>query len=74
MPGRWGQVGIVGFWLVMMGWLAWRDLVPRLGMGELRYRAVLADRARFAGQLVASPLCGGNLTEEQVERWLCAAG
>lgn len=45
MPGRWGQVGIVGFWLVMMGWLAWRDLVPRLGMGELRYRAVLADRA-----------------------------
>lgn len=45
MPGRWGQVGIVGFWLVMMGWLVWRDVLPRLGMGELRYRAVLADRA-----------------------------
>jgi hypothetical protein len=28
------------------------------------------DRERFAGSLVATPLCGGNLTEQQVRQWL----
>jgi hypothetical protein len=32
--------------------------------------ALLAHRERFAGALVATPLCGGNLTEQQVRRWL----
>lgn len=40
--------------------------------GAAGVAAVLADRERFAGQLVATPLCGGNLTETQRERWLCA--
>lgn len=38
--------------------------------GAAGVAAVLADRERFAGQLVATPLCGGNMTGEQVERWL----
>jgi threonine dehydratase len=38
--------------------------------GAAGVAAVLADRERFAGQHVATPLCGGNLTGEQVERWL----
>jgi threonine dehydratase len=42
--------------------------------GAAGVAAVLAERERFAGQLVATPLCGGNLTEAQLERWLCAAG
>lgn len=39
--------------------------------GAAGVAAVLADGERFAGQLVATPLCGGNLTEAQMERWLC---
>ncbi len=32
--------------------------------------AALTHRERFAGSRVATPLCGGNLTAEQVRRWL----
>lgn len=38
--------------------------------GAAGVAAVLADRERFAGELVATPLCGGNLTAEQMARWL----
>lgn len=33
--------------------------------------AALTRRNDFAGQVVATPLCGGNLTGEQVQQWLC---
>jgi threonine dehydratase len=37
--------------------------------------AGLAKRRRdFAGRRVAVPICGGNLTEEQIRRWLTSAG
>ena len=32
--------------------------------------AIAADPERFAGRRVATVLCGGNLTDEQVSRWL----
>ncbi|MCU0491619.1 MAG: pyridoxal-phosphate dependent enzyme [Chloroflexaceae bacterium] len=32
--------------------------------------AILEDRERFAGRLVAAVICGGNVTAEQVGRWL----
>jgi threonine dehydratase len=32
--------------------------------------AAIAYRERFQGALVATPLCGGNLTAEQVRQWL----
>lgn len=35
--------------------------------------ALLAHRERFAGSLVATPLCGGNLTAEQARRCLLEA-
>jgi threonine dehydratase len=38
--------------------------------GAAGIAALLAHRERFAGALVATPLCGGNLTERQVRRWL----
>ncbi len=38
--------------------------------GAAGIAALLAHRERFAGTLVATPLCGGNLTGEQVRRWL----
>ena len=40
--------------------------------GAAGVAALLAHRERFAGSLVATPLCGGNLTEQQVRvrRWL----
>jgi threonine dehydratase len=39
--------------------------------GAAGVAAALADRERFAGQLVATPLCGGNLTAEQIAEWVC---
>ena len=41
--------------------------------GAVGVAAALAHGARFSGQLVATPLCGGNLTAEQVRRWLTPA-
>ena len=37
--------------------------------GAVGIAALLAHPSRFAGQLVATPLCGGNVTSEQIERW-----
>ena len=38
--------------------------------GAAGVAAILADPARFKDQHVATVLCGGNLTEEQINRWL----
>jgi threonine dehydratase len=38
--------------------------------GAAGVAALLAYRERFAGTLVATPLCGGNLTRQQARRWL----
>ncbi|HVD02355.1 MAG TPA: pyridoxal-phosphate dependent enzyme [Candidatus Dormibacteraeota bacterium] len=38
--------------------------------GAAGLAAIQARREEFAGRRVATPLCGGNLTEEQVHRWL----
>jgi len=39
--------------------------------GAVGLAALLADGERFRGQLVATILCGGNLTPEQMRQWLC---
>jgi threonine dehydratase len=39
--------------------------------GAIGVAAVLADPLRFSGQRVATVLCGGNLTAEQIRAWLC---
>jgi threonine dehydratase len=36
--------------------------------------AIAKRRNELAGQRVATPLCGGNLTEDQIRRWLLGAG
>ena len=38
--------------------------------GAVGIAAVMAYQEKFAGQLAATILCGGNLTEEQTQRWL----
>jgi threonine dehydratase len=38
--------------------------------GAAGVAALLADSSRFAGKRVATPLCGGNLTAEQIAAWL----
>ncbi len=38
--------------------------------GAAGVAALMAHRDRFAGQRVATIVCGGNLTEEQVRQWL----
>lgn len=38
--------------------------------GAAGLAALLADGARFRGRLVATVLCGGNLTPEQIGAWL----
>jgi threonine dehydratase len=38
--------------------------------GAAGIAAILSDRTRFRGRSVATVLCGGNLTDEQVRRWL----
>ncbi len=38
--------------------------------GAVGVAALLEDRARFQGQLVATILCGGNLTPQQIRQWL----
>ena len=57
---------------------AMRLLFRHLGLvvepaGAAGVAALLAHRERFAGSLVATPLCGGNLTAEQARRWLLEA-
>lgn len=56
---------------------AMRLLFDSLGIvvepaGAVGVAAALAHGARFAGRLVATPLCGGNVTREQARRWLGA--
>ena len=41
--------------------------------GAVGVAAILEDRARFEGQLVATIICGGNLTPEQIGQWLVEA-
>ena len=38
--------------------------------GAAGFAAILADPGRFAGRTVATVLCGGNLTDEQMRQWL----
>ncbi|MEP7340271.1 MAG: threonine/serine dehydratase [Acidobacteriota bacterium] len=54
---------------------AMRLLFRELGIvvepaGAVGVAAVMAYQEKFAGQLAATILCGGNLTDEQVRRWL----
>jgi threonine dehydratase len=56
---------------------AMRLLVQHTGLvvepsGVVGVAAVMAHRARFAGQLVATPLCGGNVSREQFKAWFLA--
>src|SRR5262249_37315214 len=53
---------------------AMRMLVEHTGIvvepaGAVGVAAVLANRDRFRGQLLATPLCGGNVTPEQLKEW-----
>lgn len=53
---------------------AMRDLRRALGLfvepaGAVGVAAIAADRARFAGRRVATVLCGGNVTDDQVRDW-----
>ncbi len=41
--------------------------------GAAGVAALLSNRERFAGALVATPLCGSSLTDEQVHQWLLDA-
>jgi len=38
--------------------------------GAAGIAAIAKRRNDFAGQRVASPICGGNLTQDQVRQWL----
>ena len=38
--------------------------------GAAGLAAILADSGRFAGQRLATVLCGGNLSREQIRQWL----
>lgn len=54
---------------------AMRLLHEHLGLvvepsGAAGVAAILEHRARFAGRLVATVICGGNLTPEQMRMWL----
>jgi threonine dehydratase len=51
--------------------ILWREhglLVEPAGAAGLA--ALVADRAAWAGRTVATPLCGGNVTDAQVREWL----
>lgn len=45
MPSLRVRIVIVAFWIAMTAWVVWRDLLPRLGYGEITYRSLLAGRA-----------------------------
>ena len=52
-----------------------RGLFWKMGLmvepaGAAGVAALLAHRERFAGALVAAPLCGSNLTRQQACQWL----
>ncbi len=50
--------------------LFWKKGLVVEPAGAAVIAALLAHRERFAGALVATPLCGGNLTGRQARRWL----
>jgi threonine dehydratase len=50
--------------------LFWKMGLVAEPAGAAGVAALLAHRERFAGALVATPLCGSNLTAQQVRRWL----
>jgi threonine dehydratase len=50
--------------------LCWKMGLVVEPAGAAGVAALLAHRERFARALVATPLCGGNLTGQQVRRWL----
>src|SRR5919202_2262023 len=50
--------------------LSWKMGLVVEPAGAAGVAALLAHRERFAGALMASPLCGGNLTAQQSRRWL----
>lgn len=39
--------------------------------GAAGLAAILTNRSLFSGQQVATVLCGGNVTDEQIGSWLC---
>jgi threonine dehydratase len=54
---------------------AMRLLFQELGFvvepaGAIGVAAAISNREKFSNQLLATVLCGGNLTEEQVNRWI----
>jgi threonine dehydratase len=53
-----------------MGLLFWKIGLVVEPAGAAGIAAHLAHRERFAGALVATPLCGSNLTERRARRWL----
>jgi threonine dehydratase len=50
--------------------LFWKTGLVVEPAGAAGVAALLAHRERFARTLVATPLCGANLTEQQASRWL----
>jgi threonine dehydratase len=42
--------------------------------GAVGVAAILMHRQRFAGKLLATPLCGGNVTREQFRHWFFEEG
>jgi threonine dehydratase len=42
--------------------------------GAAGLAALLEHEGRWRGRQVATPVCGGNLTREQIERWLAPSG
>jgi len=42
--------------------------------GAVGVAAIQMDRQRFAGKLLATPLCGGNVTREQFRQWFFDEG
>ena len=59
-----------GIMVEAMRLLFWKMGLVVEPAGAAGLAALLAHRERFAGALVATPLCGGNLTGQQVRQWL----
>jgi threonine dehydratase len=50
--------------------LFWKTGLVVEPAGAAGVAALIAHRERFAGSLVATPLCGGNLSGQQIRLWL----
>jgi threonine dehydratase len=59
-----------GIMVEAMRLLFWKMGLVVEPAGAAGVAALLAHRERFAESLVATPLCGGNLTDQQIRRWL----